>query len=114
MSVSIKDVALKAGVSIASVSRVLSGKPGVGAQTAERIKQVIDELGYRPNLGARGLVKRKTGNIAVVVPRGSYILNNPFFSTILDGIAKELDETEFNMLMSFTSVQRDDYLKRRL
>ncbi|CAM5394495.1 hypothetical protein BSAF29S_03426 [Bacillus safensis subsp. safensis] len=57
MSVSIKDVALKAGVSIASVSRVLSGKPGVGAQTAERIKQVIDELGYRLNLGARGLVK---------------------------------------------------------
>lgn len=111
MSVSIKDVALKAGVSIASVSRVLSGKPGVGAQTAERIKQVIDELGYRPNLGARGLVKRKTGNIAVVVPRGSYILNNPFFSTILDGIAKELDETEFNMLMSFTSVQQQRLLE---
>jgi len=111
VSVSIKDVALKAGVSIASVSRVLSGKPGVGAQTAERIKQVIDELGYRPNLGARGLVKRKTGNIAVVVPRGSYILNNPFFSTILDGIAKELDETEFNMLMSFTSVQQQRLLE---
>ncbi|MFB8733092.1 hypothetical protein ACEQPO_01835 [Bacillus sp. SL00103] len=38
-------------------------------------------------------------------------LNNPFFSTILDGIAKELDETEFNMLMSFTSVQRQRLLE---
>ncbi|MGO4075973.1 LacI family transcriptional regulator, partial [Staphylococcus aureus] len=56
-------------------------------------------------------MKRKTGNIAVVVPRGSYILNNPFFSTILDGIAKELDETEFNMLMSFTSVQQQRLLE---
>ncbi|MGE6632154.1 LacI family DNA-binding transcriptional regulator [Bacillus sp. NPDC077027] len=111
MTVSIKDVAFKAGVSTASVSRVLSGKPGVGAETAERIRQVIEELGYRPNLGARGLVKRKTGNIAVVVPRGSYILNNPFFSTILDGIAKEIDQTEFNMLMSFTSIQQKRLLE---
>ncbi|GAA3315663.1 hypothetical protein GCM10020331_011010 [Ectobacillus funiculus] len=72
-------MAIKAGVSIASVSRVLSGKPGVGTETAERIRKVIEELDYRPNLGARGLAKRTTGNIAVVIPRGSFILNNPFF-----------------------------------
>nr|WP_263323725.1 LacI family DNA-binding transcriptional regulator [Neobacillus sp. Marseille-Q6967] len=111
MNVSIKDVALKAGVSIASVSRVLSGKPGVGAETAERIRKVIEELDYRPNLGARGLVKRTTGNIAVVVPRGSFILNNPFFSTILEGIAKGIDQTDYNMLMSFTSLQQKRLLE---
>jgi LacI family transcriptional regulator len=111
VTVSIKDVALKAGVSVASVSRVLSDKPGVGAETAERIRQVIEELGYRPNLGARGLVKRSTGNIAVVVPRGSFILNNPFFSTILDGIAKNIDKTDYNMLMSFTSLQQKRLLE---
>ncbi|UUZ90145.1 LacI family transcriptional regulator [Paenibacillus sp. P25] len=106
MTVSIKDVARAAGVSTASVSRVLSGKPGVGADTAERIRKVIEEMDYRPNLGARGLVKRTTGNIAVVVPRGSFILNNPFFSTVLEGIAKGIDQTDYNMLMSFTSAQQ--------
>lgn len=111
MNVSIKDVALKAGVSIASVSRVLSSKPGVGAETAERIRKAIEELDYRPNLGARGLAKRNTGNIAVVVPRGSFILNNPFFSTVLEGIAKGIDQTDYNMLMSFTSSQQKRLLE---
>lgn len=111
MTISIKDVAIKAGVSIASVSRVLSGKPGVGTETAERIRRVIEELDYRPNLGARGLAKRTTGNIAVVVPRGSFILNNPFFSTILEGIAKGFDQTHYNMMMSFTSLQQKRLLE---
>ncbi|CAI8879083.1 LacI family DNA-binding transcriptional regulator [Priestia megaterium] len=111
MSVSIKDVALKAGVSTASVSRVLTNKPGVGAKTAERIRKVMEELDYRPNLGARGLVKQNTGNIAVVVPRGSFILNNPFFSTVLEGIAKGIDQTDYNMMMSFTSSQQKRLLE---
>lgn len=111
MTVSIKDVASKAGVSTASVSRVLSGKPGVGKETANRIRKVIEELDYRPNLGARGLVKKQTGNIAVVVPRGSFVLSNPFFSTVLEGIAKGLDQTDYNMLMSFTSLQQKRLLE---
>ncbi|WP_248930684.1 LacI family DNA-binding transcriptional regulator [Paenibacillus hamazuiensis] len=111
MTVSIKDVARAAGVSIASVSRVLSGKPGVGADTADRIRKVIEEMDYRPNLGARGLAKRTTGNIAVVVPRGSFILNNPFFSTTIEGIAKGIDQTDYNLLMSFTSAQQKRLLE---
>jgi LacI family transcriptional regulator len=111
VTVSIKDVARTAGVSTASVSRVLSGKPGVSEATAERIRKVIEEMDYRPNLGARGLVKRTTGNIAVVVPRGSFILNNPFFSTIIEGIAKGIDQTDYNMLMSFTSLQQKRLLE---
>lgn len=113
MTVSIKDVARKAGVSTASVSRVLSGKPGVGEATAERIRKVIAEMDYRPNLGARGLVKQTTGNIAVVVPRGSFILNNPFFSTVLEGIAKGIDQTDYNILMSFTSSQQKKLLETK-
>ncbi|WP_062748198.1 LacI family DNA-binding transcriptional regulator [Shouchella tritolerans] len=113
MSIRIKDVALKANVSTASVSRVLSGKPGVSAETEQRIRKVIEELDYRPNVSARGLAKRTTGNIAVVVPRGSFILNNPFFSTILEGIAKGFDQTDYNILMSFTSLQQKRLLETR-
>ncbi|GIN15553.1 LacI family transcriptional regulator [Shouchella clausii] len=113
MSIRIKDVALKANVSTASVSRVLSGKPGVSAETEQRIRKVIEELDYRPNVSARGLAKQTTGNIAVVVPRGSFILNNPFFSTILEGIAKGFDQTNYNILMSFTSLQQKRLLETR-
>ncbi|MEF3308065.1 LacI family DNA-binding transcriptional regulator [Paenibacillus sp. GYB004] len=109
---SIKDVARVAGVSTASVSRVLTGSPGVGEKTAKRIRSVMEELGYKPNLGARGLVKRQTGNIAIVFSRGSsFILGNPFFSRVLEGIAKVLDQLEYNSLLSFTSQQQQRLLE---
>ncbi len=107
MSASIKDVARKAGVSIASVSRVLTGSPGVSKKTESVIREVIKELGYRPNLGARGLVNGQTKLIAVVFPRdSSFILGNPFFSRILEGIAEVLDRFNYNTLISFTFIQQ--------
>ncbi|WP_209125831.1 LacI family DNA-binding transcriptional regulator [Alkalihalobacillus sp. BA299] len=107
MSISIKDVANAAGVSIASVSRVLSGKPGVGEDKAKRIKEIAMELGYRPNLGARGLVKQQTGNIAIVSPRQSNIvLDNPFYVQILHGVSKVLDKEDYNIILSFTLSQQ--------
>ncbi|MGO4890425.1 LacI family DNA-binding transcriptional regulator [Anaerobacillus sp. MEB173] len=107
MSISIKDVARAAGVSVASVSRVFSGKPGVGEDTAKRIKEMAMELGYRPNLGARGLVKKQTGNIAIVSPRQSNIvLDNPFYVQILHGVSKVLDKEDYNIIFSFTLSQQ--------
>lgn len=112
MSVNIKDVAKAAGVSTASVSRVLTGSPGVGEETTKRIRAVMEEMGYKPNLGARGLVKRQTGNIAIVFSRGSsFILGNPFFSRVLEGIAKVLDQLHYNTLISFTSQQQKRLLE---
>lgn len=114
LSANIKDVAKAAGVSIASVSRVLSGSPGVSEETAERIRKVIEEMDYRPNLGARGLVKRQTGNIAVALPKGtSFILGNPFFTRVIEGIAATLDDTHYNMILSFTAQQQKRILESR-
>ena len=97
LTINIKDVAKAAGVSIASVSRTISGAPGVSAETANRIRQMMSQMGYRPNLGARGLVKGRTSNIAVAFPRGSsFVLGNPFFSRVLEGIAKVLDQGSAN------------------
>lgn len=115
MSVTIKDVAKAAGVSIASVSRVMSGKPGVSAETEENIRRVMAEYGYRPNLGARSLVQGRTGNIAIVFPRGSsFILGNPFFARVLEGVAIILDQKEYNMVISFTTTQQKRLLGSKL
>ncbi|SFR00457.1 LacI family DNA-binding transcriptional regulator [Desulfoscipio geothermicus] len=112
MGVNIKDIAKAAGVSTATVSRVISGKPGVGEETKKKIKQIIEEMGYRPNLGARGLAKRRTGNIGIVSPRQSNIvLGNPFFISILEGVSHVLDQHDYNMVLSFTLSQQKRLLE---
>lgn len=63
----IYSVALAAGVSLATVSRVLNNPEKVKKSTRERVLKVINELGYRPNVIARGLASRKTTNVGVVV-----------------------------------------------
>lgn len=65
--VTIYHVALKAGVSLATVSRVLNNPEKVKESTRNRVIQVIDELGYRPNAIARGLASRKTTTVGVLV-----------------------------------------------
>lgn len=65
--VTIYNVALKAGVSLATVSRVLNHPEKVKKETRERVLKVIDELGYRPNAIARGLASRKTTTVGILV-----------------------------------------------
>ncbi|RME53105.1 MAG: LacI family transcriptional regulator, partial [Caldilineae bacterium] len=64
--ITIKDVAQRAGVSPGTVSNALSGNRPVSAATRARIFQVIEELGYQPNLLARSLVNQRSHTIAVV------------------------------------------------
>nr|WP_059173315.1 LacI family DNA-binding transcriptional regulator [Bacillus sp. FJAT-27445] len=68
MASTIKDVAKKANVSIATVSRILNGQPGYSVKTKQKVLQVIDELGYQPNAVARGLINKKTHTIGVLFP----------------------------------------------
>lgn len=80
------DVAALAGVSQATVSLVLSGNPRarVSAETRARVKRVATELGYRPNLLARGLVQRRSYAIGLIV----HDLANPFFTELVGGVER--------------------------
>jgi len=64
----IRDVAARAGVGVATVSRVLNDHPAVLDQTRDRVNAAIAELDYRPSRVARALSRRRTGTIAVLVP----------------------------------------------
>lgn len=75
------DVAKKAGVSKATVSRVLAGNSYVSKTTRDRVFQAIEETGYRPNLLARNLATRKAQSIGLVVTNTLY--NGPYFSELL-------------------------------
>ncbi len=74
----IRDVAKKAGVSVASVSRVLDGQHTVNAETRRRVLEAVKALDYRPDLAARRLRSRRTDTIGLVVSD----IRNPFFTEV--------------------------------
>ncbi|HHT35546.1 MAG TPA: LacI family transcriptional regulator [Firmicutes bacterium] len=82
MRPNITSVAKLAGVSVATVSNVITGKKYVSPELTARVKQAIEELDYQPNMIARGLKSRKTNHIGVVVPD----ITNPYFAEITRGI----------------------------
>ena len=67
-TVTIYDVAREAGVSMATVSRVVNGNKNVKENTRKKVLEVIDRLDYRPNAVARGLASKKTTTVGVVIP----------------------------------------------
>jgi LacI family transcriptional regulator len=82
MSVTIRDVASRAGVSPMTVSRVINDSPRVSPETRRRVEAAIAELHYVPNRLARSLIRRKTGALGLIVPD----VANPFFTLIVRGV----------------------------
>jgi len=104
LSITIRDVAKKAGVSSATVSRVLNQSDTVTARTKEHVLQVIQEMGYFPSQVARSLSKSETRTIGVVVPD----INNPFYGEVIKGISQVADKNDLNILLCDT----DENLQR--
>lgn len=92
--VTIEDVAARAGVSIATVSRVVNARYGVSASTIERVQGVIDELGYESSLIARSLRSQRTNVVGILV---SGI--EPFSAELLKGAARGLRGTGFELVV---------------
>ncbi|MFA6457564.1 MAG: LacI family DNA-binding transcriptional regulator [Bacteroidota bacterium] len=96
MRSSIVDVAEKAGVSIATVSRVLNGSDKVKAKTRERILSVIQEMKYAPNPAARGLIMKKTEAIGLLLPD----LHGEFFSEVIRGADEAVQKHGYHLIVS--------------
>ncbi|WP_030785916.1 LacI family DNA-binding transcriptional regulator [Streptomyces sp. NRRL S-920] len=102
-------VAARAGVSRATVSRVVNGDPGVRERLAEKVRHAVDELGYVPNRAARSLVTRRHDAVAVVIAEPeTRVFADPFFALQLRGISKELTEHDIQLVLLLTE-GRDDY-----
>ncbi len=94
-SPTIADVALRAGVSIATVSRVLNGTTPVVPETAERIRTAIEELHYVPRAAARILATRRTHTVGLVLPE----IGREFFLPLLRGIEREARRVGYDLLI---------------
>ncbi|SMD08008.1 LacI family DNA-binding transcriptional regulator [Sporomusa malonica] len=96
MSVTIAEVARRSGVSKSTVSRYLNGLyDHMGADTRDRIAQVIAELDYRPNTLARSLKQKRTHTVGAIVAN----ILNPFSTSIIRGIEDTLQEAGFNLIL---------------
>ncbi len=94
----IADVAQRAGVSIATVSRVLNGTTPVVPETAERIRAAIEELHYVPRAAARILASRRTHTIGLLLPE----IGREFFLPLLRGIESEARREGYDLLIQTT------------
>ena len=104
-------VAARAGVSRATVSRVVNGSTAVRKSLADRVRRAVDELGYVPNQAARSLVTRRHDAIAVVVAEPeTRIFADPFFGLQLRGISKELAAHDSQLVLLLTEGP-DDYAR---
>ena len=104
----IHDVARRANVSIATVSRVLNpGSHKVNAETAEKVRQAVKELDYRPNALARALQMKKTMTIGVIIPD----ISNHYYAEIVRGIQSVADREGYNIILQNTDRNQDQIVK---
>lgn len=109
--VTMKDIAEEAGVTLSTVSRVLSQKPGYAEETREKIFGVANRLKYRPNALIRGMQTGHTGMAGVMVPASG------FYSGIVDGMHQVFVNNNTIMLLSWNiriESNREDTLERQI
>ena len=95
-TITIYDVAREAGVSMATVSRVVNGNPNVKPSTRKKVSEVIERLDYRPNAVARGLASKKTTTVGVIIPN----VTNVFFSSLARGIDDIASMYKYNIILA--------------
>jgi multiple sugar transport system substrate-binding protein len=98
MVATIKDVAKKAGVSIATVSNYLNNTNPVRKETATRIQAAIDSLGYKQNYMARNLKAQRYTDVGVILPD----LDNPYYVQIFQGIEKTFHQSKYYLTLAFS------------
>ena len=99
MSVTIKDVAREAGVSVATVSRVLNGSTNVSEDSSARVNEAISRLNYSPNFLGRSLRRCETNVILCIMPTSEHSL----YSRIVSGMQRRADELGFDIVTAVST-----------
>jgi len=109
MKVTIQDVAKEAGVSITTVSRVINNNYPVKKETREKVEKIIEEMNFTPNSLARGLIKKKTDTIGILVPS----ITNIFFPLIINGIEHFMEKKGYTLIMCDTKDRKTEIRQLR-
>lgn len=112
----IQQVAKRAGVSVATVSRVLNNSPMVVDETREKVLKTIQDLNYNPNMIGRNLRRNATKIVMVLLPS----ISNPFYSKVVNGITSVARKNGYTVMICNTSADKSveleylDFLKYKL
>lgn len=93
------DVAAAVGVSPRTVSRVVNDEGGFSEETRARVLEAVDQLRYRPNVMARGLITRRSNTVAFIAP----VLNDPFFPEVAEAVQRAASDADLTMLFALTT-----------
>lgn len=105
----VEDVAKLAGVSRATVSRVVNDSPRVSPGARDAVRLAVAQLGYVPNRAARSLMTRKTDSIGVVILEpATGLFGDPFFGQLLLGIHAGLADNEVQLVLLMAQTRRDE------
>jgi LacI family transcriptional regulator len=105
--ITMADVALRAGVSKTTVSRVLNGKDDLDPATAARVRQVVEELGYVPSAGAVSLARGRTRVVGMLVPS----LTWPWVGEVVQGVIDIVEDKGYGLLL-FSASQGEESILR--
>ncbi|MNM87278.1 HTH-type transcriptional regulator MalR [compost metagenome] len=109
MAVTIKDVAKKAGVSPSTVSRVLSNHPRISAETSRKVREIMEQLGYHPNIMAKSLVSKTTNSICIMLPKSAEeLFSNFFFMELIRGIVTQATRLGYDVLISSGANEKEE------
>ncbi len=98
INLTLEMIAEKAGVSRATVSRVVNHHPNVRAEVRTRVQKVIDETGYQPHPAARSLASRRTNMLGLVIPRSvQHFFSDPYFPRLTQGIAEACNLADYTL-----------------
>ncbi|MFC4303956.1 LacI family DNA-binding transcriptional regulator [Cohnella boryungensis] len=107
--VTIKDIARLAGVSPSTVSRVVSNHPRISEETSRKVKRIMDEQGYHPNVMAKSLVSKTTHTLGILLPRpAEELFRNDFFGEVLRGIVTQATRMGYDLLMTTATSEQDE------
>jgi DNA-binding LacI/PurR family transcriptional regulator len=111
--ISLDDIARELGLSKSTVSRALSGKGRIGAETSARVHQYVKDMDYAPNLIARSLAQSKTYNLGVILPADSDLAEKPFFQVFLLGACEAAAANDYDIVVTVV-VEKDISALKRL
>lgn len=101
MVITIKDIAKEAGVSIATVSRVLNGQGGYTLEVQSKVMEITNRLGYRRNDSARSLVQKSTKTLGIIMPH----LTTSFYGMIVSGIEDTAFTNGYSVIISHAGIE---------
>lgn len=104
----IKDVAKRAGVSIATVSYVMNGTKNISRQTRDRVIAAIRELNYAPNQAAKSFKTGKKNIIAFIVPD----ISNNYFANIIESLEDEIGRSAYRLILANTKESKENEISQ--